>query len=60
MILKGTFLHTPALGKMEVYERAWLVTEGETIVGLYRTLPPRYQGMEVTDWGGLPHHPRLL
>lgn len=42
MILKGTFLHTPALGKMEVYERAWLVTEGETIVGLYRTLPPRY------------------
>ena len=51
MILKGTFLHTPALGKMEVYERAWLVTEGETIAGLYRTLPPRYQGMEVTDWG---------
>ena len=51
MILKGTFLHTPALGELEVRQNAYLVSEGETIVGLYDTLPPEYAGQPVEDWG---------
>ena len=51
MILKGTFLHTPALGELEVRQNAYLVSEGETIVGLYDTLPPEYTGQPVEDWG---------
>ena len=51
MILKGTFLHTPALGELEVRQNAYLVSEGETIVGLYDTLPPQYAGQPAEDWG---------
>ena len=51
MILKGTFLHTPALGELEVRQNAYLVSEGETIVGLYDTLPPQYAAQPVEDWG---------
>ena len=51
MILKGTFLHTPALGELEVRQNAYLVSKGETIVGLYDTLPPEYAAQPVEDWG---------
>ena len=51
MILKGTFLHTPTLGELEVRQNTYLVSEGETIVGLYDTLPPEYAGQPVEDWG---------
>ena len=51
MILKGTFLHTPTLGELEVRQNAYLVSEGETIVGLYDTLPPEYAGQPAEDWG---------
>ena len=51
MILKGTFLHTPKLGTLEVRPEAYLISQGETIVGLYDTLPPEYAGQPVEDWG---------
>lgn len=51
MILKGTFLHTPTLGELEVRQNTYLVSEGETIVGLYDTLPPEYAAQPVEDWG---------
>ena len=51
MILKGTFLHTPALGELEIRPNAYLVTDHTTVVGLYDTLPPEYEGQPVTDWG---------
>ena len=51
MILKGNFIWAPALDQLEVREHAWLVTEGEKIVGLYDQLPPEYAGQPVTDWG---------
>lgn len=51
MILKGNFLHTPTLGAVEVHSGGWLVTQGETIVGLYDALPEEYQDQPVMDWG---------
>lgn len=51
MILKGTFLHTPALGELEIRPNAYLVTNNTAVVGLYDTLPPEYEGQPVTDWG---------
>ena len=53
MNLKGTFLQTPALGVLEVRQNAYLVSEGETIVGLYDTLP---RNTPVSRWrtGGTP------
>nr|WP_300169454.1 amidohydrolase family protein [uncultured Flavonifractor sp.] len=51
MILKGTFLHTPALGELEIRPNAYLVTEGRQVAGLYDTLPPQYENQPVTDWG---------
>ena len=51
MILKGNFIWAPELGRLEVRERAFLVAEGERIVGIYDRLPPEYAGRPVTDWG---------
>ena len=51
MILKGTFLHAPAPGELEVRQDAFLISEGETIAGLYDALPPAYAGQPVEDWG---------
>ncbi|WP_297235586.1 amidohydrolase family protein [uncultured Flavonifractor sp.] len=51
MILKGTFLHTPALGELEIRPNAFLVTDRARVVGLYDALPPEYEGQPVTDWG---------
>lgn len=51
MILKGTFLHTPTRGALEIRPNAFLVTENTAVVGLYDALPPEYEGQPVTDWG---------
>ena len=51
MILKGNVVHTPAPDQAEVREGAYLVGDGETIVGLYDVLPPQYRGQPVTDCG---------
>ena len=51
MILKGNFIWAPELGRLEVRERAFLVAEGERIVGIYDRLPPEYAGRPATDWG---------
>ena len=51
MILKGNVVHTPAPDQAEVREGAYLVGDGETIVGLYDVLPPQYRGQPVTDYG---------
>lgn len=51
MILRGNFIWAPALDQLEVRRRAYLVAEGEKIVGLYDQLPQEYAGQPVTDWG---------
>ena len=51
MILKGTFLHTPTPGELEIRPNAFLVTDRTRVVGLYDTLPPEYEEQPVTDWG---------
>lgn len=52
MILKGNFIWTPAMDRLEVRENAWLVTSGETVAGIYDQLPPEYAGQPVEDWSG--------
>ena len=47
MILKGNFIWMPAMDRLEVRENAWLVTSGETVVGIYDQLPPEYAGQPV-------------
>ena len=51
MILKGNFVWAPTLNRLEVREHAFLVSEGETVVGVYDALPPQYAGQPVEDWG---------
>lgn len=52
MILKGNFIWMPAMDRLEVRENAWLVTSGETVVGIYDQLPPEYAGQPAEDWSG--------
>ena len=53
MILKGTVIWTPELGRIEVREGAYLVADGATVRGVYqeRELPADCAGQPVTDYG---------
>ena len=51
MILRGNIIWTSAQGKLEVRRRAYLVSDGETVAGVWDTLPPEHAGAPVEDWG---------
>ena len=51
MILRGNIIWTPAPGKLEVRRRAYLVSDGETVAGVWDALPPEHAGAPVEDWG---------
>jgi guanine deaminase len=51
-ILKGTVLSAPALGRLDVTENGYLIAEDGVIVGVFPTLPERYAGAAVEDFGG--------
>ena len=51
MILRGNIIWTSAPGKLEVRRRAYLVSDGETVAGVWDALPPEHAGAPVEDWG---------
>ncbi len=50
-ILKGTIVSASALGKLDVTEDGYLIAENGRIVGVFPTLPSRYLGASVEDYG---------
>lgn len=50
-IIKGTIISAPALGKLDITEHGYLVAEDGVIAGVFSTLPERYAGLPVEDWG---------
>lgn len=51
-ILKGTVISAPALGRLDVTEGGYLIAEDGRITGVFPTLPERYAGAAVEDFGG--------
>ena len=50
-ILRGTVISAPALGRLEVTEKGYLVAEDGIIRGVYQTLPADLEGLAVEDYG---------
>ncbi|MBR3641346.1 MAG: amidohydrolase family protein [Oscillibacter sp.] len=50
-ILKGSILSAASCGRIDVTERGFLVAEDGKIVGVFPSLPSRYEGAEVEDYG---------
>ena len=50
-ILKGNIVSAPALGELEITEHGYLVAENGVITGVFSTLPERWAGAPVEDWG---------
>ena len=50
-ILKGNIVSAPALGELEITEHGYLVAEDGIITGVFSTLPERYAGAAVEDFG---------
>ncbi|WP_300415151.1 amidohydrolase family protein [uncultured Oscillibacter sp.] len=50
-ILKGTIVSAPALGKLDITEGGYLVAEDGITTGVFPTLPERYAGAAVEDFG---------
>ncbi len=51
MIIKGSFIYTPALGEMEIREQAYLHIEDGRVKAFYKELPEDLCGRPVTDYG---------
>ena len=50
-IIKGTIVSAPALGRLDATPNGYLVAENGVIQGVFPTLPERYAGAPVEDWG---------
>ncbi|MEA4942662.1 MAG: amidohydrolase family protein [Oscillibacter sp.] len=50
-ILKGVLVSAPSLSKLEVHAPGYLVLEDGVISGVFDTLPQRYAGVPVEDFG---------
>ena len=50
-ILHGNIVSAPELGKLDIVENGYLVAEDGIIAGVYETLPEKYAGCEVEDYG---------
>lgn len=50
MIIKGTFLYTPALDSLEIRENQYLHIEGGRVKKFYQTLPEKLSKEPVTDY----------
>ena len=49
--VKGNLFYTPVCGKLARHPGAYLVCENGTVAGIFDTLPDRYQGIPVEDYG---------
>lgn len=51
IILKGNLVSAPAFGKLDITEHGYLVLEDGVITGTYASLPARFAGAPVEDYG---------
>lgn len=51
LVLRGTVCFSPEPGKLEMAENAYLVCEEGICSGVFRSLPRRFEGLPLTDWG---------
>lgn len=51
MIIKGNFLYTPAIDRLEVRENAWLRVRDGKVEGIYDECPQSDEGEEIVDYG---------
>ena len=51
LCVKGNILYTPVCGELARHPGAYLVCENGTVAGIFATLPDRYQGIPVEDYG---------
>ena len=49
--IKGNLIHTPVCGELVLHPNSYLVCENGTVAGIFTTLPERYQGIPVEDYG---------
>lgn len=49
--VKGNLIHTPVCGELDLHPQSYLVCENGTVAGIFTTLPERYQGIPVEDYG---------
>lgn len=50
LILKGDIIFTPTMGEFAVHEASYLVVHNGEVQGIYKTLPPEYQGLTIKDY----------
>lgn len=50
-ILKGHIIYSKTKEELEIHENSYLVCENSLVKGVYETLPERYEGVPVTDYG---------
>lgn len=51
IVLKGNIVSAPALGKLDITERGYLVLEDGVIAGIFTSLPEQYAGAPTEDYG---------
>lgn len=49
--IKGNLIHTPVCGELGLHPQSYLVCENGIVAGIFTTLPERYQGIPVEDYG---------
>lgn len=50
-VLRGNIVHAPALGRLETWERGYLLLEDGVIRGIYSHLPAEYADLPCRDYG---------
>ncbi len=53
LLIKGNFISAPALGKLEILENGYLLTEDGVIKALFDKLPEQYSNIETDDYSGM-------
>lgn len=51
--IKGNIVHSKKIGKLDVFENGYIVVEDGSIVGLFRTLPDKFEGIHIIDYSNM-------
>lgn len=50
-VCHGDILYSESIEKLKVFEDSYLVVQDGFVEGIYETLPEKFQGVEVKDYG---------
>ena len=54
-VCHGDILYSESIEKLKVFEDSYLVVQNGFVEGIYETLPEKFQGVEVKDYGRKKH-----